>query len=55
MIAHIQGKVTHRSPTYLVIDCGGVGYAIQISLNTYENIGVNENMKLLTYLSIFAN
>ena len=52
MIAHIQGKVTHRSPTYLVIDCGGVGYAIQISLNTYENIGVNENMKLLTYLSI---
>ncbi|MCE2740413.1 MAG: Holliday junction branch migration protein RuvA [Sphingobacteriales bacterium] len=52
MIAHIQGKVTHRSPTYLVIDCGGVGYSIQISLNTYENMGVNENMRLLTYLSI---
>jgi Holliday junction DNA helicase RuvA len=52
VIAHIQGKVTHRSPTYLVIDCGGVGYSIQISLNTYENMGVNENMRLLTYLSI---
>lgn len=52
MIAHIQGKVTHRSPTYLVIDCGGVGYSIQISLNTYENIGISENLLVLTYLSI---
>ncbi len=52
MIAHIQGKVTHRSPTYLVIDCGGVGYGIQISLNTYEKIGESENLRLLTILSI---
>jgi len=52
VIAHIQGKVTHRSPTYLVIDCGGVGYGIQISLNTYEKIGESENLRLLTILSI---
>lgn len=52
MIAHIEGKVTHRSPTYLVIDCGGVGYSIQISLNTYESIGSSENLRILTYLSI---
>ena len=52
MIAHIQGKVTHRSPTYLVIDCGGVGYGIQISLNTYEKIGESENLRFLTILSV---
>jgi Holliday junction DNA helicase RuvA len=52
VIAHIQGKVTHRSPTYLVTDCGGIGYSIQISLNTYEHIGISENLRVLTYLSI---
>lgn len=52
MIAHIQGKVTHRSPTYVVIDCGGVGYGIQISLNTYGKISDTENLRLLTVLSI---
>ncbi|OYU97425.1 MAG: Holliday junction branch migration protein RuvA [Bacteroidetes bacterium B1(2017)] len=52
MIAHINGKVTHRSPTYLVIDCGGVGYGIQISLNTYGKLGELEAIKLLTYLSV---
>lgn len=52
MITHIQGKVTHRSPAYVVIDCMGVGYGIQISLHTYERMGTAENLKLLTYLSI---
>jgi Holliday junction DNA helicase RuvA len=35
-----------------VIDCGGVGYALQISLNTYDKIGVAEKCKLLTHLAI---
>ena len=52
MIAHIHGKVTHRSPTHLILDCGGVGYSIQISLNTYEQLGQGEALKVLTYLSI---
>ncbi len=52
MIAHIQGKVTYRSPAYMVIDCGGVGYGIQISLNTYEKVSEGEAVKLLTHLSI---
>ncbi len=52
MIAHIQGKVTFRSPAYMVVDCGGVGYGIQISLNTYEKVSEGESIKLLTHLSI---
>ena len=52
MIAHIEGKLTHKSPAYVVIDCGGVGYALQISLNTYDKIGSGEKCKLLTHLAI---
>lgn len=52
MIAHIQGKVTHRSPTYVVIDCHGVGYGLQISLHTYSLIGEATELRLLTHLSI---
>ncbi|MBC7382953.1 MAG: Holliday junction branch migration protein RuvA [Bacteroidia bacterium] len=52
MIAHINGKVTYRSPAYMVVECGGVGYGIQISLHTYSKIGESESIKLLTHLSI---
>ncbi len=52
MIAHIEGKLTYKSPAYVVIDCGGVGYALQISLNTYDKIGVGEKCKLLAHLAI---
>lgn len=52
MIAHIEGKLTYKSPAYVVIDCGGVGYALQISLNTYDKIGDVEKCKLLTHLAI---
>ncbi len=52
MIAHIEGKLTYKSPAYVVIDCSGVGYALQISLNTYDKIGSGEKCKLLTHLAI---
>jgi Holliday junction DNA helicase RuvA len=52
VIAHIEGKLTYKSPAYVVIDCGGVGYALQISLNTYDKIGGGEKCKLLTHLAI---
>lgn len=52
MIAHLQGRITFKSPAYLVVDCNGVGYAVQISLNTYEQLGNNESVKILTHLAI---
>jgi Holliday junction DNA helicase RuvA len=48
MIYHIEGKVIEKNPTYVVIDVGGVGYIMQISLNTYTKIGDNQNIKLFT-------
>ncbi len=52
MIVHIQGKLVEKNPTNVVIDCNGVGYNLHISLNTYNLIPDNENLKLLTYLHI---
>lgn len=52
MIKHISGKISEKTPAIVVIDCNGVGYGLQISLNTYEKIGDKSEVKLLTYLSI---
>jgi Holliday junction DNA helicase RuvA len=48
MIAHINGRLVEKSPTYVVIDCGGVGYKLNISLNTYSKLGEGESCKLFT-------
>ncbi len=52
MIAYIDGKLTYKDPTYVIIDVGGVGYHIKISLQTYTLIKNNERCKLHTYLHI---
>jgi holliday junction DNA helicase RuvA len=51
MISHIKGKLVEKTPTYVVIDCNGVGYKLNISLQTYTSIE-DENCKLLTHLSV---
>lgn len=48
MIYHIEGKLIEKTPTYAVIDAGGVGYVMQISLNTFSKIGETEKCKLYT-------
>lgn len=52
MIAHIQGKLVEKTPTNVVIDCGGVGYHINISLHTFSLLPVSDHIKLYTYLQI---
>jgi len=48
MIYHIEGKLVEKTPTYAVIDAAGVGYIMQISLNTFTKIGDSEHCKLFT-------
>ena len=48
MIYHIEGKLVEKTTTYVVIDAGGVGYVMQISLNTFTKIGDSEKCKLFT-------
>jgi Holliday junction DNA helicase RuvA len=52
MITHLQGKLVEKSPTEVVIDCGGVGYHVNISLHTYSLIPNADFIKLYTYLQI---
>lgn len=52
MIAHIQGKLVEKTPTEVVIDCGGVGYHINISLHTYSLLPNSDQIKLFTYLQV---
>ena len=52
MIAHIYGKLVEKTPTEVIIDCGGVGYHINISLHTYSLLPAVDNIKLFTYLQV---
>ena len=52
MITHLQGKLVEKSPTHVVIDCGGVGYHVNISLHTYSLLPATDFIKLFTHLQI---
>jgi Holliday junction DNA helicase RuvA len=39
VIAHIRGKLLYKIPNYVVIDCGGVGYELWISVTTFTELG----------------
>lgn len=52
MIAQLTGKFLHKTPTQLIVDAGGVGYEVNISLNTFTAIQSHENGTLFTYLKI---
>lgn len=38
MIEYIKGEIAELSPASAIIDCNGLGYAANISLNTYAAI-----------------
>ena len=52
MITQIIGRLVEKTPTQVVIDCSGVGYAVNISLHTFSQINDNENIKLYTHLQV---
>ena len=52
MITHIRGKLVEKNPTFVIIECNGIGYYLNISLNTYSKIPDIEAVKLYTYLSV---
>ena len=52
MIAHLQGKLVEKSPTQIIIDCGGVGYHVNISLHTFSLLPSTDFIKLFTHLQI---
>ncbi len=52
MITYLKGPITHKNPSFVVIEAGGVGYHVNISLYTYARIEKEEAVKLLTHFHV---
>lgn len=46
MIEYIDGRIAEKNPAYVVVDCGGIAYFINISLNTYTKVKDADRMKI---------
>ena len=55
MIAFVRGNFIIKSPAQVIVDVNGVGYELQISLNTYTAIANSSSGQLATYLHITEN
>lgn len=53
MIAYLDGKLSYKDPSYVIIDVSGVGYQVKISLQTYAALhNTGERCKLHTLLIV---
>ncbi|WP_421810846.1 Holliday junction branch migration protein RuvA [Flagellimonas sp.] len=52
MITHLRGKLVEKNPTYVIVECNGVGYFLNISLHTFSLLKDEENIQLYTHLLI---
>ncbi len=52
MIHHLKGKLVEKNPTYVVVECNGVGYFLNISLHTFSLLPSDENITLYTHLQV---
>lgn len=52
MIDYIKGELTEINPAYAVVEAGGIGYGVQITLTTYTAIQQQKSIKLYIYESI---
>ena len=52
MITHLSGKLVEKNPTYIIVECHGVGYFLNISLHTFSLLPANENIKIFTHLQV---
>jgi holliday junction DNA helicase RuvA len=52
MIAFLKGKLVYLDPTHVIIDVNGVGYHVNVSLQTYSAVKAQENITLFTHLAI---
>jgi Holliday junction DNA helicase RuvA len=52
MIAYLDGRLAQKDPTFVIIDVGGVGYELRISLNTFGQLPEGERCRLYTHQHI---
>jgi Holliday junction DNA helicase RuvA len=53
MIGYLKGKLISKKPTKVLLDVNGVGYSLNISLNTFDKLpDEGNNASLYTYLAV---
>jgi len=52
MYDYLKGKLVEKNPTHIIIDVGGVGYMVNISLTTYSKIKEKEVLKIFTHFVV---
>ncbi len=52
MFEYIQGKVVSKQPTHAVLETGGIGYLLNITINSFDKIKTGENQKIFTWLQV---
>ncbi|MBU3659444.1 MAG: Holliday junction branch migration protein RuvA [Flavobacteriales bacterium] len=52
MIGSLNGRLIEKYPTELLIECGGVGYEVKISLHTFSQLSESESIKIFTKLIV---
>jgi len=52
MIYHLNGRLIEKHPTHVVIECGGVGYLVSISLTTFEALPDDETIFLNIHMVV---
>ena len=55
MFYYIEGKVAHLDKNLAVIDAGGVGFAVNTTLNTLSKLRTGERARLYTYMNVAEN
>jgi holliday junction DNA helicase RuvA len=49
MIEYLEGRITIKTPTYIVVDINGLGYHVNISLHTYEKVSNLDKVRIFIY------
>ncbi len=53
MIASLRGRLLEKHPNFVIIDAGGVGYAVTVPVSTFSHIGgIGEEVRLLIYTHV---
>ena len=52
MIAQLTGKLLHKDPSYLILDVGGVGYELHISLYTFDQVKGLDSCTILSAMHV---
>ena len=55
MISHIKGIIEEKFNSSIIVDVNGVGYEINVSSLDFENLNLNDNVKLYTYQKVSEN